>query len=84
MTEIILKFEEWLIDQQDRKDLIGDLAHVLSMEDTTRISAKRKADEHKNWSDVVIDIPEPGYIAIFNDAWKEFLLAKQLATKSLK
>lgn len=79
MTKIILKFEEWLIDQQHREDLIGDLAYVLSKEDTTRISTKHRADEHKNWSDVVIGISEPGYIAIFNDAWQEFLLAKQLA-----
>ena len=79
MTKIILKFEQWLVDQQERKDIVGDLAHVLSMQDTEHKSSRRKFDEHKKWADVVIGIHEPGFIAIFNEAWQEFLLAKQVA-----
>lgn len=79
MTTVILKFEEWLVDQQTRKDPVGDLAHVLSMQDMDRQLSKRKPDEHKKWVDVVIGIQKPEFIDIFNEAWQEFLLAKQLS-----
>ena len=79
MTKIILKFEQWLVDQQERKDIVGDLAHVLSMQDMEHQSSRRKVDEHKKWVDVVIGIREPEFITVFNEAWQEFLLAKQLA-----
>jgi hypothetical protein len=84
VTKIILKFEEWLIDQQEREDLVGDLANILCMQDSERISSRRPFDEHKKWVDIVIKIPESGLIAIFNEAWQEFLLAKQVATESLE
>jgi hypothetical protein len=80
VKKIILKFEDWLIDQQHREDFIGDLARILSMQNIDQKASRRKADEHKNWVEIVIKIAEPGYIAIFNEAWQEFLLAK-LATK---
>ena len=79
MKKIILKFEDWLIDQQHREDFIGDLARVPSMRNIDQKASKRKADEHKNWVEIVIKIAEPGYIAIFNEAWQEFLLAKLAA-----
>ena len=79
MTKIILKFEQWLVDQQERKDLVGDLAHVLSMQNMERQSSRRKSDEHKKWVDVVISIQKPELVDIFNEAWQEFLLAKQLS-----
>ena len=41
--------------------------------------ATRRVDEHKNWTEIVIKIAEPGHIATFNEAWQEFLLAKQAA-----
>lgn len=78
-----LKFEEWLLDQQKRKDLIGDLARAPAMQDPTHKTSRRKADEHKNWADIVIGSAEPDHIAIFNDAWQEFLAAKQAADDSL-
>jgi hypothetical protein len=78
-----LKFEEWLFDQQYRDDLIGDLARVLSMQNIDRKPSRRKSDEHKNWVEIVIGIAEPGYIAVFNEAWQEFLLAKQSAEDTL-
>ena len=84
MTKIILKFEDWLIDQQEREDLVGDLARVLCMQDAERISSRRKSDEHKKWADIVVRIPAPRFIYVFNEAWQEFLLAKQLATESLE
>lgn len=72
-----LKFDEWLNNQQNRKDMIGDLARLPSLQDAELKSSRRKADEHKNWADIVISIAEPEHIAVFNDAWQEFLLAKQ-------
>jgi hypothetical protein len=80
---MFLKFEEWLIIQQTREDLIGDLARVLSMQNTDHKPARGRFDEHKSWVDIVIGIPEPGYIPVFNDAWQEFVLAKQAAKDSL-
>jgi hypothetical protein len=80
---MILKFEEWLLDQQERDDLIGDLARVQSMQDVAQTFSKRGADEHKNWADIVTRITEPGHIAVFNEAWQEFLVAKQVAEEAL-
>jgi hypothetical protein len=80
---IFLRFEEWLFDQYNRDDLIGDLARVLSMQNIDRKPSRRKSDEHKNWVEIVIGIAEPGYIAVFNEAWQEFLLAKQSAEDTL-
>ena len=80
---MILKFEKWLINQQYRDDLIGDLARVLSMQNIDRKLSRRKSDEHKNWVEIVIGIAEPGYIAVFNEAWQEFLLDKEVAADSL-
>lgn len=71
-----MNFQKWLREQQDREDGIGDLAYMLSKKDLSTVSSKRKENEHKSWSDIVIGISEPGYIAIFNDAWQEFELAK--------
>lgn len=80
---MFLRFEEWLINQQYREDLIGDLARVLSTQNTYHKSSRRKPDEHKNWVDIVVRIDEPGYIPVFNEAWQEFLLAKQAAIDTL-
>ena len=80
---MIVRFEEWLVNQQYRDDLIGDLARILSMQNIERKSSKRKKDEHKNWADIVIGIAEPGYIAAFNEAWQEFILQRQAAIESL-
>ncbi len=79
---MILRFEEWLTHQQNREDLIGDLARVLKMQDSDHKLSRRKPDEHKSWADIVIRIAEPGHIAVFNEAWQEFLLAKQVAKDS--
>ena len=76
-----IKFEEWLINQQDREDFI-ELARVLIVRDIGLKPLKRKFDEHKSWTDIVIEITEPGYVTVFNEAWQEFLLAKQAAKDS--
>lgn len=76
---MMLRFKDWLIDQQHREDLIGDLARVPSMQDIEQKISRRKTDEHKNWADIVIKIAEPGYIAVFNEAWQEFLIARLAA-----
>ncbi|CUS04874.2 protein of unknown function [Candidatus Promineifilum breve] len=74
-----LKFEEWLNAQQGRTDLIGALARVPSLQYNPQGVTRQKTDEHKTWADLVLHIPEPGHIAVFNDAWQEFLLAKEAA-----
>lgn len=79
MKKIMLKFEEWLIDQQHREDSIGDLARVPGMQTLDPAISARKSDEHKNWVETIIRMEQPGYIFIFNDAWQEFLLARQAA-----
>ena len=80
---MMLRFEDWLVEQQSREDLIGDLARYPSMQNIEQNLSKRKSDEHKDWANIVIRIPEPGPIAVFNEAWQEFLLAKQAAKESL-
>jgi hypothetical protein len=80
---MMLRFEEWLVEQQSREDLIGDLARYPSMQNIEQNLSKRKSDEHKDWANIVIRIAEPGPIAVFNEAWQEFLLAKQAAKESL-
>lgn len=79
-----ITFDEWLNAQQNRSDPIGDLARVPSMHMAPEELSKRKSDEHRNWADLVIHIPEPGHIAVFNDAWQEFLLAKEAAQEPLR
>lgn len=81
---MVLRFEEWLINQQHREDQIGDLARIPDMHEVSQKYTKRKLDEHKNWADIIIQIAEPGQIDVFNDAWQEFLLAKQAAKDSLE
>jgi hypothetical protein len=49
------------------------------MADIDKKFSGRGSDEHKNWAEVVIEVNEPGYIAIFNDAWQEFQLARKAA-----
>lgn len=72
-------FGNWLMDQQDREDDIGDLARVPSMQKVIQEPPGRRLDEHKAWADVVIRIVEPGHIAVFNEAWQEFVQARQQA-----
>lgn len=76
---MLLRFEEWLGDQQNREDLTGDLARVLSILKSDKNPSRRKSDEHKSWVDIVVGITDPGYVPVFNDAWQEFILAKQAA-----
>jgi hypothetical protein len=78
----MLKFEDWLIDHQYREDTIGDLARVPGMQTIEPTISKRKLDEHRNWANTIIQMDQPGYIYAFNDAWQEFLLAKQAVENS--
>jgi hypothetical protein len=81
---MILRFEEWLTEQQSRKDVIGDFARVLDLNDIPEQFSRRKLDEHRNWADVVIKMAQPGCIDAFNSAWHEFVLAKQASLKALE
>ena len=78
----MLKFGEWLLNQQYRDDLIGDLARVLCTKNIDDKPQRRGHDEHKIWVDIVIGIIDPGFIPVFNDAWQEFLLVTQAAADS--
>ncbi|MBK8129054.1 MAG: hypothetical protein IPK53_08980 [bacterium] len=49
-----LLFRDWLTDQRDRQDGIGDLARNFALEDVTKKLSGRKSDEHKSWADAVI------------------------------
>lgn len=77
---IDLKFEEWLGAQQWRKDLIGDFAPVVHIKKIDPTPVRFKTNEHKIWADIVVglDVSED-YAAVFNVAWQEFLLARQMA-----
>lgn len=76
---MILRFEEWLVEQQNRKDVIGNFARVLDLDGIREQFSRRKLDEHRNWADIVIKMAQPGHIDAFNSAWQEFLLAKKAA-----
>jgi hypothetical protein len=77
MKKVILKFEDWLSDQRDREDLIGELARVPGVLILDPARLKGRYDEHKIWVDTIIRMEPPKYIFVFNDAWQEYLLAKQ-------
>ncbi len=77
-----MKFEEWLIAQQSRQDLIGDLARVLSNHNATMPVSRRKPDEHQVWADIVVRKVNSDHVFIFNDAWQEFQLAKEATGES--
>ena len=74
---MVLKFGEWLVKQQYRKDLIGELARLPNLQNANQKSSRRQSDEHKCWADLVIRSTDPDQIAVFNEAWQEFLLAKR-------
>ncbi len=76
---MLVRFNEWLANQHDREDPIGDLARLPGMQNIDRKPSKRKHNEHKKWAEIVIGIAEPGYITVFNEAWQEFLLEKGAA-----
>jgi hypothetical protein len=80
---MILRFDDWLIEQQYRDDLIGDLARAAALQEIHLEASKRRPDEHRNWADIVTRFAEPGHIIGFNMAWQEFLLAKQSAKDDL-
>lgn len=81
---MVLKFEEWLIDQQDREDFIGDLARLLGLPDIAPKPSGRNTDEHKNWADIVTRMAQPGDVATFNEAWQQFLVEKQAVVEFSK
>jgi len=82
---MILTFENWLLNQQYRKDPIGELARVPGLQHPEIKSSRRKSDEHKDWATIIVNIAAgPGFIEVFNEAWQEFLLAKQAAKSSLE
>jgi hypothetical protein len=78
-----MKFAEWLNAQQLRQDPIGDLARAPGMNNDHTVVPRRKPDEHKLWADIVIKSARPSQIAVFNAAWQEFLLAKEVTRESL-
>lgn len=74
-----LRFDVWLKEQQSRQDEIGELARIPSMIGSESIPSKRVVDEHHSWVDIVVQMADARHVPVFNDAWQEFLLAKQAA-----
>lgn len=74
---MVLKFDAWLSDQQSRDDEIGALARMPGMQGHELKESKRAIDEHQVWVNIVIGIPDRRHVPVFNDAWQEFLVAKQ-------
>jgi len=76
---MLLKFEAWLSAQQSRNDEIGGLARMPTMRAYEHKVSKRGVDEHHAWVDIVIGIPDGRHVPVFNDAWREYLVAKKAA-----
>jgi hypothetical protein len=83
VKKMTIKFEDWLSAQQSRQDLVGDLARTLGLENDPAPASRRKPDEHMEWANIVIKTARPSYIAIFNEAWQEFVRAKEATEESL-
>lgn len=79
---MILTFKDWLMNQQYRKDSVGELARLPDLQNPEIKPSRRKSDEHKSWATIIVNIASPGIIEVFNEAWQEFLLAKQAAKDS--
>ena len=77
-----LRFDVWLKDQQLRQDEIGELARIPSMLGPESPPSKRVVDEHHSWVDIVVRMADARHVPVFNDAWQEFLLAKQAALRA--
>jgi hypothetical protein len=73
-----LKFEDWLVEQKGRQDYIGDFARGVNTQNIGQKLGGRKPDEHKNWADIVVGMPQSVHIAAFNKAWEEFQVEKKL------
>ena len=73
---IILNFQTWLNKQQDRDDLIGELARQPQMQNVEHKPARPKKNEHKDWVDIVVNIADPQHRFAFNDAWQEYIQYK--------
>ena len=76
-NNIIINFQNWLNEQQDRDDLIGELARLPQMQNVEHKETRPKKNEHKNWVDVVITIADPSHRDAFNDAWQEYILYRE-------
>lgn len=76
---MVLKFVSWLSEQRSRNDDIGALARVPAMQTLEASPPKRGSDEHHSWAEVVVRMADARHVPMFNDAWQEFLLAKEAA-----
>ena len=65
-------FQNWLLQQQSRKDRVGSLARAVSTADLSYIPPRRKNDEHKKWADIITRQGQPEHIRAFNRAWDEY------------
>ena len=76
-----MQFQQWLTNQKEREDQIGRLARDMDEIDAKKYPAsqRRKADEHRQWASIVTRFGSPAHVRSFNQAWQEFLQAKQRA-----
>lgn len=77
-----LKFEEWIFDQKEREDEVGEFARGLNMQDIGSKLLGRKPDEHKSWANIVVGMSKPIRISTFNEAWQEFQVEKKLVDEA--
>ncbi|MCA9998401.1 MAG: hypothetical protein KDE56_21710 [Anaerolineales bacterium] len=76
--QVELTFKAWLLKQTERKDAIGKLAQAMSKMEYT-YTPRRKNDEHKKWADIITRHGEVRHVVAFNQAWREYQIAKEAA-----
>lgn len=65
-------FYQWLKTQIERKDIIGDFAHIISQFDEPQ-ATRKKANGHMIWATWLVDKnASPAVIEAFNLAWTEY------------
>lgn len=74
-----LKFETWLSNQRSRDDEIGALARAPKMQAYEAKPSKRGNDEHREWVDIVVATADARNVPVFNEAWREFVAAREAA-----
>ena len=77
-----MKFKEWLNDQRHRNDAVGALAQATKDVSQVPLARGRQQDEHKKWAEFLTRNGTWRHVVAFNDAWQEFLLAKEAAGES--
>ena len=73
-----MTFYDWLIQQKHRHDAAGALATAVGAVEAPK-SSGRQQDEHKRWAEFLSRHGNRQHILAFNEAWDEFLKARDIA-----